>query len=266
MTAGSKMAPQMTTNPTGTGGSLSAGSMAGRRRFNGSRVLILQNCPIEEIGLYETRLRELGIIHHTLHPYAGESFPPLDRYDAIIVGGTPVSVNQIGSHRFLLKEGRFLKRALSRGKHILGICFGAQLLARLLGAVVTRNPVLEIGAYPVRLTSAGRSDPLFKGFPQTFPVFHWHGDTFAIPPEGRRLATDRDCPNQAFRLGRAVGLQFHLEITPAEARRWAGAYKDELGSLGKNAPRLSSECRTHAAMMASLADLLLDNFLAGNRH
>ncbi|MCX6558833.1 MAG: type 1 glutamine amidotransferase [Candidatus Aminicenantes bacterium] len=260
------MAPYLATNPAGNGGSLSAESTAGKRRFNSSRVLILQNCSTEGIGLYETRLQELGIVHHTLHPYAGESFPPLDRYNAIIVGGTPVSVNQIGSHHFLLKEGRFLKRALNRGKHILGICFGAQLLARLLGAVVTRNPVMEIGAYPVRLTSAGRNDPLFKGFPQTFPVFHWHGDTFAIPAQGRRLAMDRDCPNQAFRLGRAVGLQFHLEITPAEAKHWAGAYKDELGSVGKNAPQLASECRTHKAMMASLAGLLLDNFLAGDRH
>jgi GMP synthase-like glutamine amidotransferase len=107
---------------------------------------------------------------------------------------------------------------------------------------------------------------LFKGFPQTFPVFHWHGDTFAIPAEGRRLAMDRDCPNQAFRLGRAVGLQFHLEVTPAEARRWAGAYKDELDSVGKNAPRLTSECRSHESMMASLAGLLLENFLAADRH
>jgi GMP synthase (glutamine-hydrolysing) len=264
MAAGTKMAPYLATKPAGNGGSLSVRKKTGKRRFNGTRVLILQNCSTEGIGLYETRLKELGIVHHTLHPYAGESFPPLDRYDAIIVGGTPVAVNQIGSHSFLLKEGRFLKRALSRGKHILGICFGAQLLARLLGAAVTRNPVMEIGAYPVRLTSAGRSDPLFKGFPQMFPVFHWHGDTFAIPAEGRRLAMDRDCPNQAFRLGRAVGLQFHLEVTPAEAKRWTGAYKDELGSAGKNAPQLIGECRTHEAMMAGLAGLLLDNFLAGD--
>jgi GMP synthase (glutamine-hydrolysing) len=260
------MTPYLKTNPAGNGGSLFAEPMAGKRRGNGIRVLILQNCPTEGIGRYETRLQELGIVHHTLHPYAGESFPPLERYGAIIVGGTPISVNQIGSHKFLLKEGRFLKRALNRGKHILGICFGAQLLARLLGAAVTKNPVKEIGAYPVRLTNAGRNDPLFKGFPQTFPVFQWHSDTFAIPAEGCRLAVDRDCPNQAFRRGRTVGLQFHLEIAPAEAKRWADAYTDELGSVGKNAQRLASECRPHEAMMASLAGLLLDNFLAGDRH
>jgi len=260
------MATYLATNPAGNGGSLSSGSMAGKRRFNGTRMLILQNCSTEGIGLYETRLKELHIPHHVFHPYAGESFPPLERYDAIIVGGTPVSVNDIGSHSFLLKEGRFLKRALERGKYVLGICFGAQLLARLLGTEVTKNPVMEIGTYPVRLTSAGKNDPLFKGFPQTFPVFHWHGDTFAIPAGGLRLAVDRDCPNQAFRLGRAVGLQFHLEITPAEAKRWACAYKDELGSMGKNALGLTRECRSHAVMMANLASLLLDNFLAEDHY
>jgi GMP synthase-like glutamine amidotransferase len=122
---------------------------------------------------------------------------------------------------------------------------------------------MEIGAYPVRLTGAGQSDPIFNGFPSIFPVFHWHGDTFAIPPGARRLAMDRDCPNQAFRSGRAVGLQFHLEVTPAAARSWADAYKEELRSIGKSKTRLAAECREQETAMAHLARLLLDNFLAG---
>jgi GMP synthase-like glutamine amidotransferase len=233
------------------------------RRNNRMRVLILQNCPAEGIGLYGTQLMGLGITYYTLHPYAGESFPPLDRYDAIIVGGTPVSVNEVHCHNFLLKEGRFLKKALQRGKPILGICFGAQLLARLLGAEVKKNPVPEIGVYPVRLTAAGQCDPLFKGFPRTFPVFHWHGDTFAIPPGASRLATDRECPNQAFRLGSIVGVQFHLEITAAEAGSWADTYRNELPTAAKSKARLTGECREHEAMMARLAGLLLENFLSG---
>ena len=234
----------------------------GQRNKKKARVLLLQNCPAEGFGLYQARMEELGIVHHTLHTYRGESFPALDLYDAIIVGGTPVAVNDIRRHGFLLKEGRYLKRALERGKFILGICFGAQLLARLLGAAVGRNPVPEIGVYPVRLTTAGLNDPLFRGFPPTFPVFHWHRDTFAIPQKARRLAKDRDCPNQAFRLGRAAGLQFHLEITPAEAEAWADAYQDELRSAGKNKTGLADECREQEAAMAKLASRLLDNFLA----
>ena len=231
--------------------------------FGSLRILILQNCLTEGLGLYGTRLKELGIGHDTFHTYAGEGLPPLDQYDAIIVGGTPVSVNDIHRNNFLINEERFLKKALGCGKSILGICFGAQLLARLLGATVKKNPVMEIGSYQVTLTTAGRKDPLFRGFPKTFPVFHWHGDTFAIPPGASRLATGRDCTNQAFRSGPAMGLQFHLEITAAEARSWAGAYPDELRTVAKNKARLISECREHEPMMAKLAGLLLDNFLAG---
>jgi GMP synthase-like glutamine amidotransferase len=232
------------------------------RSISSLRVLILQNCREEGIGLYGTRLRELNISHDTIHTYADKSLPPLDRYGAIIIGGTPLSVNNIHRHNFLLKEGRFLIMALDRGKSILGICFGAQLLARLLGAEVKKNPLMEIGAYPVRLTAAGRSDPLFNGFPRTFPVFHWHGDTFAIPPGAKRLAMDRDCPNQAFRMGSALGLQFHLEITAAEAGSWADTYAEELPAVAKSKAQVIGECREHEPMMANLAVLLLDNFLA----
>jgi GMP synthase-like glutamine amidotransferase len=233
------------------------------RSITKSRILILQNFPVEGLGLYKTRLQELGIDHDIVHAYAGESFPRLDHYGAIIIGGTPVSANEIHRYDFLMKEERFLKKALDRGKSILGICFGAQLLAMLLGAAVEKNPVMEIGSYQVSLTAAGRQDPLFREFPETFPVFHWHGDTFAIPPGASRLVTGRGCPNQAFRAGPAVGLQFHLETTAAEARSWADAYRDELRTVAKSKARVIDECREHEPVMARLAGLLLDNFLAG---
>ncbi len=148
------------------------------------------------------------------------------------------------------------------GKPVLGICFGAQLLAKLLGAPVRRNPVTEIGTHPVRLTAAGRSDPLFQGFPKTFPAFQWHNDTFDIPPWGLQLAESRDCPNQGFRMGSAVGLQFHLEVTAPEALRWANAYPDELRAAGISEARITRECLEQQPLMAELADRLLDSFLA----
>jgi GMP synthase-like glutamine amidotransferase len=226
------------------------------------RLLFVQNCPAEGIGIFENRLQELAVPWVSVHPYAGEALPPLDGYDAVIVGGTPVSVNEIDRHDFLAAEARWLKEALDLNKPILGICFGAQLLARLLGGGVRKNPVMEIGAYAVRLTAAGHGDPLFQGFPKAFPVFHWHGDTFDIPPWGLRLATGRDCPNQGFRMGSAVGLQFHLEVTAEEAERWAGAYADELLAAGKSKGQLLKECLAHEPRMAGLASLLLENFLA----
>lgn len=230
---------------------------------NSGRILILKNHPEEGIGLYGRRLRRLGIAHATVQVHAGETIPPLESCDAIIIGGTPVSGNGGGYHDFLMEEARYLKRALDLEKPVLGICFGAQLLAKLLGAGVKKNPVTEIGTSPVRLTAAGLSDPIFQGFPKSFPTFQWHNDSFDIPPWGLRLATGRDCPNQGFRMGSTVGLQFHLEVTAPEAERWAEAYAHELQAAGRNKARVTRECLEQQPLMAELAGRLLDNFLAG---
>jgi GMP synthase-like glutamine amidotransferase len=226
------------------------------------RVIVLQNCPEEGIGLYGCRLRQLGIAHATIQVHAGEDIPPLESCDAIIIGGTPVSANEVRYHDFLMEEARYLKKALDQGKPVLGICFGARLLARLLGAEVKRNPVVEIGACPVRLTAAGHSDPLFQGFPKNFPAFQWHAEAFDIPPWGLRLATGWDCPNQGFRMGSAVGLQFHLEITPEEARRLARSMSGEMQEGIKSRVRVVRSYHEHEVQMAELAERLLDNFLA----
>lgn len=226
------------------------------------RILVLQNCAPEGIGLYGKRLEERGIAFRTVQVHAGEVIPHAESWDAVIVGGTPVSANHIHDHPELMHEAEFLKKIVDRGGPVLGICFGAQLLARLLGGSVRRNPVREIGAGPVRLTAAGESDPLFQGFPKCFPVFQWHGDTFEVPPWGMRLAAGWECPNQGFRLGSAVGVQFHLEVTAREAERWTRCYADELPAVGKSPERITRECREHEPQMAELAVRLLDNFLA----
>jgi GMP synthase-like glutamine amidotransferase len=227
-----------------------------------TRVLFLQNCADEGIGLYGQRLQELRLPWNAVHAYAGESLPPLDLHDAIIVGGTPISALEVDRHEFLVAEERYLKEALDIGKPVLGICFGAQLLAKLLGAAIRKNPVTEIGTCPVRLTAAGRSDPIFQGFPKAFPTFLWHNDTFDIPPWGLQLAASRDCANQGFRMGSAVGLQFHLEVTAPEALRWANAYPDDLQSARMSEARVTRECLEQQPLMSELADRLLDNFLA----
>jgi GMP synthase-like glutamine amidotransferase len=228
-----------------------------------TRVLFLQNSAEEGLGLFGWRLQELGLPWIAVHAYAGESLPPPGLHDAVIVGGTPISANEIDRHDFLVAEAGWLKEALDLAMPVLGICFGAQLLAKLLGAGVKKNPVTEIGTSPVRLTAAGLSDPIFQGFPKVFPTFQWHNDTFDIPPWGLRLATGRDCPNQGFRMGSTVGLQFHLEVTAPEAGRWAEAYAHELQAAGRSKARVTRECLEQQPLMAELAGQLLDNFLAG---
>jgi GMP synthase-like glutamine amidotransferase len=177
--------------------------------------------------------------------------PDARRYDLVVVGGTPSSANDM--------ESTFLADVVREGRPYVGICAGGQLLARLLGAPVTRNPVLEIGGYEVRRVA---DDPCLRGFPPSFPVFQWHGETFGVPKGATLLVEGDDCRNQAFRKGSALGLQFHLEVTHEDAAAWADAYAEELARVGKAKEQVVAECRSREPAMRALLWRLLDNFTA----
>lgn len=224
-------------------------------------VLGIQNCEVEGFGRFEKLFPEKGALFTVVHPYRGEKFPTLHDFDVVVVGGTPVSALAVADHPFLQAESRFLDLAIGEAIPCLGICFGAQILAQLLGAAVKRAPSAEIGTYEVRLTSPGSRDPLLARFPGRFPVFHWHADTFSIPEGGDQLVTGSTCPTQMFRHGSVVGMQFHLEVTPSEARAWAAEYQDELAAFGKTESSLMEELAPHVHRMAHLSDLIATNLL-----
>jgi GMP synthase-like glutamine amidotransferase len=226
------------------------------------RALVIQNCATEGVGLYETYLEQRGIDRTVVHPYDGERFPAPQDYHAFFVTGTPIAAYEVHLHPFLQREWRFLKKVVEADKPCLGICFGGQLLARLLGARVHRHSSMELGGSAVRLTTHGRKDPVLAGFPETFPVFQWHGDTFEVPAGARLLAEGDPCRNQLFRRGNAVAIQFHLEVTSAEASRWAIAYIDEVKKLGKTRAQIVEECESREPAMRELAWRLMDNLLA----
>jgi len=226
------------------------------------RVLVIQNFEVEGLGLHEEYLDERGIGTDTIHPYRGDPFPDPGEHDLVMVGGTPVCVREIDRHDFLARERSFLEERIAGGGACFGICFGSQLLASVMGAEVRKNRVMEIGGYRVRLTGAGRSDPLLSGFPDEFPVFHWHGDTFDIPEGAALLVEGDDCPYQLFRAGNVIGVQFHVEITPPIAARWTVEYADELPKVGKTAEQVIEECRIHEVSMRGLAVTMMDNLLS----
>ena len=225
------------------------------------RVVLIQNCRLEGFGLYARHLSDRGAATITCHPYRGDPLPSLEDVAAVLVGGTPISVRDADDHEFLTLELHLLERALARDIPCFGICGGGQMLAHLLGAPVRRNRVMEIGSYRVRLTDAGRADPLLAGFPRSFPVFHWHGDTFDVPAGGVLLVEGDDCVHQMFRCGPAVGVQFHLEVSADEAGRWAAAYTDELERVGKDRAHVVEECHRDEPQMGPLARRLLESFL-----
>ena len=135
------------------------------------------------------------------------------------------------------------------------------MIAQILGATVRRNPVMEIGGYEVSLTAAGERSPLLRDFPGRFPVFHWHGDTFDIPEGAQHLVEGDLCRNQMFRLGNAVGVQFHLETSADEAAIWAAAYPQELECMAKTPEQVVGECGQREARRRTLAARLVSNFL-----
>ncbi len=189
-------------------------------------ILFIRHIAIEGPGSMQGFFEHTAWRLSTVKLDAGEDLPrTLDEIEALIVLGGPMNVYEEGAHPFLKDEDRLLKEALERDIPVMGICLGAQLLAKASNAAVTRAPVREIGWHEVELTANARSDPLFYGLPQVLNVFQWHEDTFAIPEKGVHLAASSGCPNQAFRARRhAYGLQFHVEVTPPMIESWIGAY------------------------------------------
>jgi GMP synthase (glutamine-hydrolysing) len=140
----------------------------------------------------------------------------MDVIDCLIVMGGPMGACDDDRFPWLKSEKRAIESTLQRGKWVIGICLGSQLIADVLGARVYANRYKEIGWFPIELTAAGRQSPLLGFLPDRLKVFHWHGDTFELPAGALHLAQSEACRHQAFVYReRVIGLQFHLETTPA---------------------------------------------------
>jgi GMP synthase-like glutamine amidotransferase len=173
-----------------------------------------QHVPFEGLGHLDHWVQKPGHKVTATRFYEDHKLPFVEICDLLIVMGGPMSVNDEDDLPWLTEEKRFIEKAIVRGKAVVGICLGAQLIADVLGARVYKNPVKEIGWFPVELTEEGKKNPLFADFPTTQEVLHWHGETFDLPSGAVHIAKSKDCPNQAFVYGKnVVGLQFHLEST-----------------------------------------------------
>lgn len=228
------------------------------------RIHHLQHVPFEGLGSIEAVLSAKGHPHTATHLYRNEPLPEVDAFDLLIVMGGPMGVYDEGEHPFLEAEKRLIREAIARGKKLLGICLGAQLIADALGAKVTRNAHREIGWFPIHRTPQAERTR-FKGLlPETMEVFHWHGDTFDIPEGAVLLASSEACRNQGFIVGdRVIALQFHLETTPDSARLLIDHGRDELVSapfIQTEGEMLADAARFDAinALMANVLDALDD--------
>lgn len=229
------------------------------------KVLVLQHVAYEPLGTLDPLLRSRRVriryVNFGRHP---DARPHLRDYDALVVLGGPMNVDEGDRHPHLRTEIELLQEATARDMPVLGICLGAQLLARALGAEVTRNPVKELGWHDIALTSEGLRDPVLSALPPTGRIFQWHGDTFGLPQGATLLASSPACAHQAFRWGRhAYGLQFHLEVDAALVDRWVRVHRQELlqtqGPAAADAIRHETQQRIQQSM--ALSTRLFGNLL-----
>lgn len=226
------------------------------------RIAWFQHVPFEDLGCIAPALIARGHSPQVTRWFAGETAPDTGAYDALIVMGGPMNVDEFDQHPWLRDERAAVRAAIDAGKPVLGICLGAQLIAASLGAPVTRNAHVEIGWFDVFRAPDAAQGSLLAGFPERFPAFHWHGDTFAIPDGAALLLSSEGCAHQAFQIGeRVLGLQFHLEVTAANAR---DMYVGETLQLSKyvQEPAAVLAQLDHFAGSNRRMQRLLDNWLA----
>jgi GMP synthase-like glutamine amidotransferase len=196
-------------------------------------VLFIKHIDIEGPGTIADFLDDNALPYTVVDLSQGDKVPKWAKaFRTVICLGGPMNVYEEEEYRFLKDEDILLKRIVEEEVPFLGICLGAQLIAKATGARVTKNPEKEIGWHKIVLSDHGLKDDLFKDLPEVFKVFQWHGDTFGIPSGGKRLAFSELCQNQALQCGRNIyGIQFHVEVTKDMIVRWADAYTKELESL-----------------------------------
>ena len=202
------------------------------------RVRAFQHTPSEPLGYFEQVFTEQNVPFEYARLWEGDPVS-MDGATHLIFLGGPMSVNDELELPWLKEEKELIRRAVKKRVPVLGLCLGAQLIASAHGATVYRF-VNETGWYPVHTTPD--SSGVFASFSDTFHVFQMHGETFHLPVGGKLQCRGDNVPHQGFRLGSALGLQFHLEMTEGLIRNWtAGEKKFLQEKIGQDTERYLAE-------------------------
>lgn len=188
----------------------------------------------------------------------------LGQVDLLVVLGGPIGAHEDALYPFLTEEVELIRQRLASNRPLLGICLGAQLMARALGAAVASMGNKEIGFAPLVLTPEGAGSPLARIGRQ--PVLHWHGDRFDLPRGCASLAATPACSNQAFMSGgHAMAWQFHLEVDTARIEQWLIGHTGELRHAGVDLTELRRAAARHRVGLAQSLDAVLSDWFSRMR-
>jgi GMP synthase (glutamine-hydrolysing) len=213
------------------------------------KLLVCQHVPYEPLGTLDPKLRGSGFrIRYVNFGRDPHLRPTLEGYDGLVILGGPMNVDQLDRHPHLATEMELVLEAIDRQIPVLGICLGAQLIAKALGAAVRAGTKKEIGWHDVVLTDEGRSDPLLGHLGGETRLFQWHGDVFDLPGGAVHYGTN------------VYGFQFHLEADEPLIERWlrVPAHRDDIERLAAEVhpDEIRRETRERIGDLQARADLI----------
>jgi GMP synthase-like glutamine amidotransferase len=231
-------------------------------------VAIFRHAATEGPGYFATFLERRGVPWQLIRIDEGEPVPgEAARFSGLVFMGGPMSVND--DLPWIAPVLKLIRDARDAGVPTLGHCLGGQLMAKALGGAVTRNPVKEIGWGRADVARNAAAERWFGNGLASFDAFHWHGETFSIPPGATCILSSRHCPNQAFALGPHLGMQCHVEMTPELVRAWCRDWEQEVESLARRTPSVQTPVQMMEALeektrkLNAVADRLYDRWSAG---
>lgn len=223
---------------------------------------VIRHIHFEDLGLlapilaehgYQYRYWDVGLDDLT----ELESIKP----DLLIILGGPISANDVDAYPFLAEEQRLVKRQIDSGRALLGICLGAQIIARAMGGIIDPMAYKEIGLAPLALTDAGRQS-ILAPLAEAEMVLHWHGEACRIDESLTTLAYSSACEHQAFLYGNQIlGLQFHLEVPLYGLERWFVGHHHELASTNIDVKALRAEAQKSLPSLEPIARQVFSNWL-----
>ncbi len=230
-------------------------------------VAIFRHSPTEGPGYFATYLHVRGLPWQLVKLDEGEAVPAgVGTFSGLVFMGGPMSVND--DLPWIAPVLELIRKAVSADVPVLGHCLGGQLMSKALGGSVGRNPVKEIGWGEIEVADNPEAKAWFGPDLRRFESFHWHGETFTIPPGAVRIMGNRNCENQGFVVGANLGMQCHVEMTEQLIDSWCESGAEEIARSKaspavQSAEQIKSDMREKIDAMRRVTDRLYDKWVTG---